>query len=235
MGKNELIHINNELNGITGIHIDEQSTNRSLKEYHENMNNRIRSLALEAFNTFDMFIKIYLDESDENVFKDCMNVKPVFDTYGKGIEISYTCSKKEESVSTLLSIFKSIQTLNFMDFYQRFNTNEYIKQSIELFTDAFKNRFYKMANIGGAHEESIKCMKEYFGMEHDDFEVMMSRQEIVQNIRTLTDSISNSEIFADKKDMLDLIVKDKNRSQEDTTIVIDKFTIYRDKRKSVII
>ena len=233
MGKNKLIDINNELEGITATPIDEQSTNRSLKEYHENMNNRIRSLAQDAFYTFNIFVKMYLDESVENVFKDCIDAKPVIDTYGKGIEISFTCSKKEESVNTSLYVFKSVQTLNFMDFYQRFNTNEYIKQSIELFTDTFKNRFYKAANL--CVEESIECMKNYFGMEHGDFEVMMSRQEIVQNIRTLTDSISNSEIFTDKKEMLDLIVKDKNRSQEDTTIVIDKFTIYRDKRKSVII
>ena len=234
MGKNKLIDIDNELNGVTGIHIDEQSTNRSLKEYHENMDNRIKSLALDAFNTFNMFIKLYLDERDENVFKDCIDAKPVFDTYGKGIEISFTCSKKEESVNDLLKVFKSVQILNFMDFYQRFNTNEYIKQSIELYTDTFKKRFLKVANIH-EFEDSIECMKKYFGMEHGDFEVMMSRQEIVQNIRTLADSISNSEIFTDKKDMLDLIVKDKNRSQEDTTIVINKFTIYRDKRKPVII
>jgi hypothetical protein len=198
------------------------------------MNNKIRSLALDAFNTFNMLVKLYLDENEENVFKDCIDVKPVFDTYGKGIEISFICSKKEENVNSLLKVFKSVQILNFMDFYQRFNTNEYIKQSIELFTDTFKKRFLKVANIH-EFEDSIECMKKYFGMEHGDFEVMMSRQEIVQNIRTLADSISNSEIFTDKKDMLDLIVKDKNRSQEDTTIVINKFTIYRDKRKSAII
>jgi hypothetical protein len=236
MSKDDLIHINNELNSITGgaIHIDDQSVNHSLKEYHENMNNKIKSLAQDAFNTFNIFVKLYLDENDVNVFKDCINAKPVFDTYGNGIELSFTCSKKEEKVINLLNVFKSVQILNFMDFYQRFNTNEYIKQSIELFTDAFKNRFYKFANTHQI-EDSIDCMKNYFGMEHGDFEVMVSRQEIVQNIRTLADSISNSEILTDKKEMLDLIVKDKNRSQEDTTIVIDKFTIYRDEKKHVII
>lgn len=229
MSKYDLQDVNNIVEGVIGVPIEEQEINKSIEELHNNIDLTIKRLAKYAYLALETFIKFY----KEPKYKDNFIIKPVFDSYGKGVEISWVSSKKEESMWSFAKTFKDIQTLNFMDFYQRFNKNEYIEDSIKKFTKYFKNEFHKACNpnteqainyLSGVTDDMIS----FLGMGNDRYEVIISRQEITQTIKTLKDSISDSEIFMNKPEVLELITKDKNKSH-DSTIVIDKITIYRDK------
>ena len=114
-----------------------------------------------------------------------------------------------------------------MDFYQRFNNNEYIKESIKKFTKYFKDvcdTFYSNFEETDLDNTIINIMKDY--LFHDrKYEIMVSRQEIIQPINTLKDSLSNTKIFENNEKILELLIKDKNRLSN-STIIIDKITIY---------
>ncbi len=225
--KFDLQKISNFVDGIVGVPMEKQEINKSLIEMHNEVDAMIKRLATDTFDVLVTFLKIYNDEK----YKDNFDIEPVFDSYGRGISISWISSKKEESLWSFSDTFKDIQTLNFMDFYQRFNKDPYINNSINTFTNYFKEAFHNEHNKFISEtidfNKITDLMINYLGMMNDMFEIMISRQEITQSINTLADSISDSEIFKDKPDLLELVVKEKNKSH-DSTIVIDKITIYRD-------
>ena len=191
----------------------------------QDMKNRneyiIKSLAQElAIKLIDI---LYTDDKDDHI-----SMKPVFDTYGQGIEVSWTGTVKEENSTKFAKTFKAIQTLNFMDFYQHFNSSEYIRDSISLFTDEFKSKILKLEDtyLPGDELDFYKQVVELLELEDKEYELMVSRQEIVQPVNTLKDSLSNIEIFKNDPKKLELVINEA-KTKENQTIVIDKITIYK--------
>ena len=213
----------NIINGIPPIAMDDENVTKSIEDYHNTFDNIIKKSAESLFDALVKFITL----SNDDDFSENIKIEPVIDSYGKGISIAYISNKKEESVWSFSKTFKDIHTLNFMDFYQRFNNNEYIKESIEKFTNYFKvvcDEFYSNFEETDLDNTIINIMKDY--LFHDKkYEIMVSRQEIIQPINTLKDSLSNTKIFENNEKTLELLIKDKNRLSN-STIIVDKITIY---------
>ncbi len=222
----KFINAYNTINGIPPIVIGDENVTKSIEEYHNNFDNIIKKSAESLFDTLVKFIKL----SNDDDYSENIKIEPVIDSYGKGISIAYISNKKDESLWNFSKTFKDIHTLNFMDFYQRFNNNDYIKESIEKFTNYFKdvcNTFYtnfEEAELDNIDSTVIDIMKNYL-FHNKKYEIMVSRQEIIQPINTLKDSLSNTKIFENNEKTLELLIKDKNRLSN-STIIIDKITIY---------
>ena len=220
---NNFVNAYNVINGIPPVDMDDENVTKSIEEYHNNFDNIIKKSAESLFDTLVIFIKL----SNDDDYSENIKIEPVIDSYGKGISIAYISNKKEENVWNFSKIFKDIHTLNFMDFYQRFNNNDYIKESIEKFTKYFKDAcdaFYLNFEETDLDNTIINIMKDYL-FRDKKYEIMVSRQEIIQPINTLKDSLSNTKIFENNEKTLELLIKDKNRLSN-STIIIDKITIY---------
>ena len=172
----------------------------SLEEMDNKRNSIIKQLATELCSVLIDFV-----DSDIEDIKNNISIKAIHDSYGKGIEIAWKGSAETESKFEFSKVFKAIHTLNFMDFYQRFNKYTYIKESIENFTNCFKDRILESKPITIDNDEYDQII-ELLGLNKRTYELMVSRQEITKPINTLKDSVENTENFKEKDS--ELTVKD---------------------------
>ena len=230
---NNIVIASNIINGVTDTEFESgyEEIFDSIEETHERLENTVISLSTELVRCLCDILKMNEDEDKHIV------IEPVYDTYGHGISISWVGSLDEEKQYAFSNVFRNIQILNFMDFYQRFNRNEYIKTSISKFTINFQNKIMDIVDSPLTLDDLFRTdidksvlldIFKTLGIDNRNYELMVSRQQIYQSPNTLADILKNASMFDEKGNQMEF-----NKKIGQIPIVIDKITFYYPLRKAI--